>query len=398
MLTREQIKTAWGGKKVPAVSVRNETFDSLKMANEAGGSLVIPTPQIHLNTSGFIDHNYTRNQALSNTDIYSNMQGGLHLSWAGADREFLNHDPHYFLFKRHSTNKVKRCAGNGHKIKQTIASKMVHVGNNDGSMFANFSNGNGGAYQTEFAISENAGAKTRIYIDLKKAFGLGRLDNYYNNVNADGRINGIRYYLVVTALTEAYDAGAVNDYVDGIENFPIISRDFDNLPFALSYQTAERGEDTSVTYLEAMKESLEARGVTCHIVVDPRLSNVFPRTEYEMFSGRIGIGLKMKIAGMRNTNKRCYFQFAIVCRDPNNPDKWLMGGMSQTLVIEPQYAYFNVFETLFKGDYLLWDGNNWQKDLSTQGDSTINCKVYYGWRASINGHHTKMGSSGSGAA
>ena len=289
----EQLLTSLGGNvndvQGKYLSSTNDILEACinQVGNGGGGSnssnIQIPIPQIHIGKTNFF---HTRNEDLgffTNTNLRNDFNEfpPISLFWNGANTDFLQHDPHYFLFKY-----VKKGQGQGGRKRQFNNSDrkgktFVHVGQVDRKenedytplqpMFTNFGGGGNSGFnldetknfikigdtkQTEWAINQTPFALSRL-LNFKAK-------HYYKNKDSG-------------------DFFPITDFADNSAN---VLNSFISLP-------------------KVQKQ--------------------------------VGVGL----SDSPRYNLNLVLKFAIVIRNPLDPTKYILGGFSDSLIIKPTKGYFS---------------------------------------------------------
>jgi hypothetical protein len=290
------------------LSTTNDILDACKNLLENGGiggnssNIQIPIPQIHLGKSGLKPHKKNENiekwTNLKSRKIASEFPP-ISLYWSGSNSEFLNHDPHYFLFKYVNQGQGQQAPSRvgylGRKNSIRNNKTFVHPGTFDNR-----------PEPSNEVILNDLGQEIRPYIKLKpmfKNFGGGQTEVDYgfltNKIKqTEWTVAGNAFNL--TPLTNFHSSHYYKLHNKGqIEIFPI--SDF---------------ADNSANVLNSMLS----------------LSKV---------QRRIGGGLTDKPRHHLNL----VFKFAIVIRNPQDPTKYILGGFSDALVIKPTKGLFSILAT-----------------------------------------------------
>ena len=139
----QQLLTSLGGNLTDVqgkyLSSTNDILEACinQVGNGGGGSnssnIQIPIPQIHIGKTNFF---HTRNEDLgifTNTNLRNDFNEfpPISLFWNGANTDFLQHDPHYFLFKYVKKGQGQRgLTRQGNKSDRSNKT-FVHVGQVD---------------------------------------------------------------------------------------------------------------------------------------------------------------------------------------------------------------------------------------------------------------------------
>jgi hypothetical protein len=266
-------------------------------------SVNIPEPQIHLNGNDLaythMNNNYVGEQIRSSTvsNTFHETINGISLYWRGTDTNFMNYDPHFFLFQFTKGGVHKKSRHHPYSSARKRRS-FKHPHNSIGAMFSNFSGG----------TSSNSRGMTEWPVI-----------NSNHLVNLE--LNPHDYY-------EIDDFGG--DYTQN-RFFPRTLVDWD-----------------SQIYLKGGFKS----------------SSLKPKTP-----------------------KKIVLSFAIVIRNPKDPNKYIIGPMSKTIIITPKLSTFSIPSEYISNEKIAkpFDGqllaipNN--PDWTIHPQSTIN--IFFGWKAYI---------------
>ena len=168
------------GATISNIPLSAEKMDNNFISNQ---NIFIPQPQIHINGGGLASSHINNNKiTISGHDsLQESLNNGISLYWNGSDKTFLDHDPHFFLFRHSNRGSHHRQSTKGKAAGPKQHSGFVHPSHGSDPMFNNFSAGNGDWGNTEWSIKDTKSSElVNLFLEA---------DNYY-------RINGdIRGYL-----------------------------------------------------------------------------------------------------------------------------------------------------------------------------------------------------------
>jgi hypothetical protein len=140
------------GATISTVPLSAGQLDNNFISNQ---NIFIPQPQIYISGGDLASSHKQNSQIINKTNkesLIQNFNKGISLYWSGSDKTFLDHDPHFFLF-RHTNKGMHHARKHKHKRQgEKKHSMFVHPSHKDKAMFNNFSAGDQNWGNTEWPI------------------------------------------------------------------------------------------------------------------------------------------------------------------------------------------------------------------------------------------------------